>query len=303
MTDINNEVVAFDDGSTGQRDACSRLTNKGVPLELAFVWPDYQIRCTADIDMFASQKLRFEKSVERIAAAGYQPESQPVVDMIKKHLQHPDPAFRYGAWLGYRSGQDCPKLYAEICPHLFLQQEEHLQIPDPCTVLQRGIKPVMFGWVPADGGYEVYYKASFLRPADIETLYAFYRLPSKAKEIKSLCERLLKKQIRTNFPMPDIGFSVSFSRSGVPEMFTLYAFAQSMLGMDHQIRHAILELGNEESWNMRGYEGLTQHLQIPGYNINTCHGMVGFASGLRGRLQFTVGVSPLMTAQLLAHAA
>lgn len=267
----------------GELPYCSRLTNRGVPFEVAFVWPGHQVRCTVDINMHASQQDRFTESLAQVPGVHH-----PILDSIAGGLQTDPAAFRYGAWLGYRPERSCPKLYAE------LTAAQRGYLPDPAAILQRRIQPVMFGWQQDSGQYEVYYKAAYLYPADLRTLLSFFGLPDRSKQLRQQCERLLKRTINTIFPLPDIGFSVAFSAEGVAQVFTLYAFAQSSLGVDYQIREAILSLGKEERWYMDQYADLSQPLTVPDYDINTFHGMIGFTCGQHDGIHFTVGLSPFI---------
>lgn len=273
---------------------CSRLTNKGIPVEFAFVWPHYSVRCTADADMYSSQLSRFNKSVQKLEVNNNTSAGKSIVEGIQQHLRNEPDNFRYGAWLGYRPARHQPKLYAEVAPSVRKHKLLDKLVPDVTSILTRGIEPVMFGWQADTDSYEVYYKATYLRPGDIDTLLSFYNLGSKGAEITCLCERLLNRRVHSSFPMPDIGFSVSFNNANEPETFTLYAFAQSMLGTDDKIREDILRLGRQEKWNMELYEMLSQKLTVPLYDVNTFHGMVGFAVAKQGTVQFTVGLSPVM---------
>ncbi|EHQ24996.1 hypothetical protein Mucpa_0815 [Mucilaginibacter paludis DSM 18603] len=285
-----------------QPGLCSRLTNRGIPIELAFVWPNYQVRCTIDEDMYSDQETRFSKSLKKVSDSRDNGTGQIIINHLYACLQSTPQSFRYGAWLGLRPSRAVPKLYVEIAPATRQQNVLGQHIPDIARVMERGILPVMFGWQADSGSFEVYYKASFMYPADIDKILSFYKLPLLGADVEYLCKLLVYRNINQHYPMPDIGFSVSFNAQGVAEAFTLYAFAQSMLGPDFQIRHAILRLGDHQGWNMEQYKLLSQPLETPDYCINTYHGMVGFVVAKEGGVQFTVGLSPFLTEDMLGHA-
>lgn len=276
---------------------CSRLTNKGIPLEMAFVWPHYQVRCTVDIDMYSNPQQRFAKSLQTIAACGYKAALHTAAGLIEQQLHANPAAFRYGAWLGFRDGRDYPKLYAEIPPALNNDAQFTQLLPPPPAATGVTAQAVMLGWQPGSDECEVYYRVAYLHPVHLRELLHYYGLPQRALEIQDWCERLLQRKIRAQFPSADTGFSVSFSATGTPEAFTLYAFAWSLLGMDHRILAHITQLGKAEQWNMEQYHALAAPLAAPRMDVNTYHGMVGFVNAHQAPVQFTAGISPFLYPQ------
>jgi|GEM_PF-5928660 hypothetical protein len=270
----------------------SRLTNNGVPIEFAFVWPDGDLRFTADMLPAGNPVARFWASYNRLPEPQTHYQSlRQILPTYEKTILEEEHKFRYGAWIGYREKSPAPKLYIEItpCPHILPAQilsslKEHLP--------SKKIVPVMAGF-SFNGDYEYYFRISHLYARNLSTLFKLSGIPDQSKSVQQLLETLIRRYIKAEIPTTDLGISIACSIKGDIQALTIYSYAQSLLGLDPQIKKAVLELGKEYNWDMDPYLELTAGLEkIKEFDINTWHGMVGIVASKDGKILFNTGLSP-----------
>jgi hypothetical protein len=264
----------------------SRLTNRGLPAELAWVWPSGQLRCTLDAAPSLAPAGRYKRSLAMVREAGYTGAVPGELHLLQQALERAPHLFRYGAWLGFRPQRTVPKLYTEIPPHPAVWQ-----LPPALQPVPFGSVPVMLGWQPDSGETEWYFRAPSLSPAGLAHLHRVLGLEDHTAGILRLWESLVQRKVSGVFRTADTGWSVAFDAHGHARALTLYTYVQSLLATDHLARKALLALGRREGWNMNDYAAITSHLETPGYEVNTYHGMVGFVSIPGQPVQCTTGVS------------
>ncbi len=67
-------------------------------------------------------------------------------------------------------------------------------------------------------------------------------------------------QARPKLPEGVYGFSFSFSSQGEPTVFSLFTFAETLLGTDGQIRQTLLSIAQQKGWDFRRYAALSEPL-------------------------------------------
>lgn len=270
----------------------SRLTKKGMPLEWAFVWPGKDIRATIDPLPSGTSQDRLLRSLDLAGELASGLQTSVAMKLLGWQTEF---ALRYGAWIGLRVTENGPahKLYLEVP-----QATSQLQIVrglgcDQAEMLRKGFNLVMVGLQPDKGTVELYYRAKAISVPALRTLLQKLGLPDRSKEIVEQVGQLKQRRLQYLLPSDDIGFSVSYSPSGEPQAFTLYAYTISLLGMDSTVREHIVRYSDRQGWDISTYLAMSEAAQHVHFDINTWHGMAGFVVANSGPIHFTVGIAPL----------
>lgn len=270
-------------------DAPSRLTSKGLPVEYAIVWPSYSVRCTMDVMPHGTAKNRIAKTLQ---FAG------PITDAFQREIcqnlieSQNDIALRYGAWLGLREedGNVALKIYLEIADNLKNSLFEALSISTG-LLAGFGVKPVMTGLPITKGGIEIYFRLARMDRAFMKWLLSYFKFPDRTNDIFKMLEDLCESRFESSLNWSSLGFSFTWSQDLMPESITFYSFANSAIGSDEKVRKQVLRLGEKNNWDMGLYDRLSKDATGT-TDLNTFHGMVGVVAGVKGKVHFTVGISP-----------
>jgi hypothetical protein len=269
-------------GSTTAAAFASRLTPTGAPIEVAFVWPEGDVRLSIDPCPPGTPEQRLRTCADAVEAA-LAPEQRAVLQRIAG-WQAGAPC-RYGAWLGLRvrGGAVRRKLYLEVPADAEWREWEASVVGRPAVLPNRGVRATMVGLDPERGGVEVYYRTGPLYAAELDTLLRRQGLPARGSEVVRDIEALTQRTVRFELPTHDSGFSQAFDAGGRPLAFTWYSIADALLGPDARARERLLSVGRARGWAQGLYAALSE---------GTCHTLVGAVLGADGSSRVTATLAP-----------
>ncbi|MEO1517167.1 MAG: hypothetical protein AAFV95_19235 [Bacteroidota bacterium] len=267
----------------------SRLTCRGYPLELAYVWPSNSFRFTVDLLPGGDLATRMQRSLEAVGGSVHPIQESLFDRLCGWHYRH---AGKYGAWLGARSkeGKMSYKLYVEVPPGAPWQEEKRQRIGQAPP---NGARLVMVGMDPLSGEVEYYYRIDRLNLRGLQPLMMRYGFPDRSREFIDLLQAVSQRHIRFEIPSSNLGYSISFDASEEAQTFTCYSVADSLLGGDSAIREAVLRLGRRMDWDMSLYDEATKPLAKGVHLRDSWHGMLGLVAARKGPVQFTIGWTPI----------
>jgi hypothetical protein len=281
----------------------SALARTGFPVEIAFVAGDPSLRYTAEV---ASPEVPRRDRLDAALAlyrqlAGAEAGLDPELHALLRTAQA-DGTLKYGAWLAgrHRPGrfqESSYKLYAEVPPETCHQLEawEQRQVGAPPVLPHRDVQLSMIGHQA--GRTELYYGSVGLKPGEVATAMSRIGLAARAPEVLKLLAEAYGRTLHRELPCQDFGWSYAISangadgESGEVEAFTLYTFANSLLGGDGRIRAAILRLAAAHGWELPLYERLSRPL-AERRGALTHHGMFGIVAPVEGPLTLSFGLVP-----------
>jgi hypothetical protein len=141
------------------------------------------------------------------------------------------------------------------------------------------------------GRTELYYSSVGLKPGEVATAMSRIGMEARAPEVLALLQEAYGRTLRLELPCQDFGWSYAFSGSGEAEAFTIYTFANSLLGGDGRIRAAILRLAAAHGWELPLYEAMSRPL-AERRGALTHHGMFGIVVPRKGPLALSFGLVP-----------
>ena len=289
-----HSAFGFTENSPVDLKPNSNLTNMGVPLEWAMVWPGNRLRTTVDVLPGGTVTQRLARSLSLCGNFDF-PIQQEIMEEVMAWEY--GTKRKYGAWLGIRDRDRQPnyKLYVEVPELTGKQPWPHTWVKFDQKLAQEGNSLMMIGLQADTGVTEFYFRSKSITKPGLALLLKHFQFPDYSRKIIEAVQLLRRRTIRYEIPSVDIGFSLSFNADYWAEAFTLYSFSGSLMGRDKSIRQQILEFGRQKYWDLSLYEELSQGLETAPYDINTWHGMVGFTIGRHGSLSFNVGLSPIIT--------
>jgi hypothetical protein len=272
----------------------STLSRTGFPVEIAFVAGDPSWRCTAEVagpEVARRDRLPLALAIacEASELSGFEldAETAGLLDAAQGAG-----TLRYGAWLGVRQarGQAAAKVYAEVpaAAGPLLEAWERSRLGAP-ILPNRQVQLSMLGLQP--GRTELYYGSLGLRPGEIATALARVGLAGRAPEVLDLLTEAYGRSLGRELPAADFGWSYALGPGGEPEAFTLYTFANALLGGDGRIRTAVLRLAAAHGWDLSLYEAISRPLAARRGAL-THHGMLGIVVPAAGPLTLSLGLTP-----------
>jgi hypothetical protein len=273
----------------------SALGRTGFPVEIAFVAgerPPGSFRYTAEVAGPAvPRRNRLDLAATLAAELGglaLDPEIQLRLSAVQD-----SGTLKYGAWLSGRHGSrgDSYKVYAEVPPESWslLEPWERRQVGAPPVLPHRRVELSMVGLQA--GRTELYYSSLGLRAGEVATALSRVGWEARAPEVLALLQESYGRTIRCELPCRDFGWSYALGPGGEVEAFTLYTFANSLLGGDGRIRAALLRLARAHGWEIPLYEAMSRPLAERRGPL-THHGMFGIVVPASGPLTLSFGLVP-----------
>jgi len=280
-----SEVFAGGKGA-GAKHA-SRLTPTGEPVELAFVWPEGELRASVDPRPLGTPCERLLACVEEMRG-GLDAGQRDVLRVVSGWQA--EAHCRYGAWLGLRAraGSLHRKLYLEIPGGADWRGWEEATVGRPWALAGRGITATMVGLDPERGGVEIYYRVGRLFGLELDTLLRRVGLPARGAEVVREIEALTQRSVRFELPSDDMGFSYALDGAGRPLAFTWYSIAEALIGPAARIRERLLAVGQERGWDLGAYAALS----AGDAGGRAFHTLVGAVAAATGPLRVTSAFTP-----------
>ena len=274
----------------------SALSRNGFPIEFAFRSDVSEVRYTAEVagpGIPPAERLTLAQEWTGAALP------HRLYDLLTR-AQSMGP-LKYGVWIGgrHRGGRATYKLYVEL-------PEESASVVSDWAAAEMGVPRLlsgrtnrlgranrlrMVGCPVGSDGLELYFDSSGLRPAEVAMLMGPLCLESRAPEILDLLRVAYGRSIRRELPARDFGYSYALNAAGEPAAFSLYTFANALLGGDGRIRAAILRLADRVGWDAEFYERLSRPIERRTGWL-TVHGLFGVTVAQGREACFTFGLVP-----------
>lgn len=279
-------------GEAQRCDVGSRLSQRGAPVELAFVWPGGKPRLTLDPLPEGAAAERRRRAAEHF----FRSTPAPPTAWRGACRRGGDGELSWGAWLGARrrAGGVGYKLYLEPPARgaSGASRAEWLAaLTGPAHLpVDGGPELVMAGLDLATNGVELYYKLRRLRPGRLSALIRSFGGDDRADEVLVAIGALDGRPCRGEMPVSDLGFSVGLLPDTDRRIFTFFTGAQALLGPDCRIRCRLLAFARDRGWDLSLYEELTRLLperpEFPPW-----HGLIGFTAAGDAPVRLALGLA------------
>ncbi len=268
----------------------SALSRNGFPIEFAFRSDVPEVRYTAEV---AGPEVPPADRLARAQAWAGAVLSPRLCDLLRR--AQPMGPLKYGAWIGGRhQGERATyKLYAELPKESgeLAGDWAAAELGSPRVLAGRAPRLRMVGCPVGADGLELYFDVHGLRPTEVATVMGRLGLGSRALEILDLLHVAYGRSARRELPARHFGYSYVLNASGDPVAFSLYTFANALLGGDGRIRAAILRLADRVGWDAEFYERLSRPIERRTGWL-TAHGVFGVTVAQGREACFTFGLVP-----------
>ena len=246
----------------------SLLTGCRFPVEFAFSsLSDSAIRFCSEVDApEVAPETRLDRALTLLARCNSPTLEQPLLALIKQ-IQHAG-KLSFGTWLGARYSKNTRqfKLYFDLTSPTPRQAYTLLrQYFSHTETLDELAKLVMIGKVPGSDTIEFYFElyATSISHDNIVRLMTAVNLPQQAEQLIALLNEARQYSSslqRQQLPSSTYGFSLALSATGEVTVFSLFTFADHLIGGDGEIRHAVLSMAKQHGWKLPFYEEFSEPL-------------------------------------------
>lgn len=272
--------------------SASSLTGDGYPVEFTFTTHDNVVRYTVAPWPEQCTRERVARALQTIDALCSAAVPGPVADALLR-LSVGLPEGAAGAWIGGRHDEDARtpdrlKLYVQPGPGA--PPAGALRCDGVPKLEERAVSLRLYGYEPASGVHERYYRIQRLRPYHLRALMSCAGLEHRAAELSALIRDAYGHPIDAALPGGSVGCSIAGRRDG-PVQFTLYVFARALWGGDRRIRLAVARVGAAVRAPLEAYLEASAPLNERDVHL-THHGMAGFVVGPEGPIHVAIGLRP-----------